>query len=711
MPNAYQPLAVAPADGGDLITRASGENVGPTNYTQKLDFRRVLDGEVRRGGTVVFSPNPDVDFSLQTRPTTDPITLIHGARKPNGKAAIIIGTREKLWRYFSFEDGNVYVASPVSEQVFDDGVYEDVSGQWLVIGEGFSTSGHRWEAVDVGGKTVFNNGVDLPVIYDLNWLKVRPIRELREQGVASVETIENYNGYLVAGNVKELTPAGLTEVMNGRNTGVATVGQSGYVATSAFAVFKASDVGKTLSWPLGDGDYSGKIVSFNNANSVVLDTINNLSPVSFAQIATQYGTVTTEESDRTQYRVLWSGYDDPENFGAATPVAGAVGSHNVVLPRSMASLKVGDEVVVTGGGTSGGDLITTVTLLSPPNYTVVTLADPLLTAVTVAENVIYKSTVVGSAAGSADLQDTNSAVLRLVELQGRLIVLKEDSIFLGQTTGIAASPFSFQKLYTGPKSLFYRWSVAKIDNTYLMFGGRYAFYSFDPSNVAPREHPKLELCKNLFNQTLTPDANVAYVSPLTQEVIFFDVGGVPSNRVCYDYVYETVSTSSLVITAGGSVYAPDNARMTTSREVMTLVGTANGYLLEASDTVYTRADTSGDPTLNELNYDSVLRGGLVSFGDEFNEKDLRSYVLYFGEITPPNVEIKFFGTRNAHETPTVLFTRVINSPIHKNLVNCFYRKNYFQDQLTISGATTGAKIVRRLFEASSIDSRSTIRTQ
>jgi hypothetical protein len=692
-----------------LITRASGENVGPTNYTSKLDFRRVLDGEVRRGGTVVFAPDPDEDFDLQTRITNTPITLIHGARKPNGKTAVIVGSATKLWRYFSFEDGNVYVAAPAGQQVFDVGVYEDVSGVWLVIGEGFSTSGHRWEAVDVGGKTVFNNGVDLPVIYDLDWLKVQPLRELREQGIACVETIENYNGYLVVGNIKELTAAGLTETMNGRSSGILTISQAGNTATASSAFFTSTDVGKTLFWPT-IAPFGGKITGYTSSTSVTLDTYNNVPATNYAQVATQYGTITTEAADRTQYRMLWSGYDDPENFGSASPVAGSVGSYTVNLPRSMASLKVGDSVVVTGGGASGGDLLTTVTLLDPPNYTVVTLADPLLTAVTVDENVIYKATAVGSAAGSADLQDTNSAILRLVELQGRLIVLKEDAIFLGQTTGVAASPFSFQKLYTGPKSLFYRWSVAKIDNTYLMFGGRYAFYSFDPSNVAPREHPKLELCKNLFNQTLTPDANVAYVSPLTQEVIFFDVGGAPSNRVCYDYVYETVSTSSLAVTAGGAVYVPDNTQMTTTRGIMTLVGTGNGYLLESSDSVYTRVDTSGSPTLTGLPYDSVLRGGLVSFGDEFNEKDLRSYVLYFGEVSPPTVEVKFYGTRNAHEAPAVLFTRSITSPGYKNLINCFFRKNYFQDQLTISGANTGAKIVRRLFEASSTDGRSTIRT-
>jgi hypothetical protein len=87
-------------------------------------------------------------------------------------------------------------------------------GTWLVIGSGFTTTNaHRWEAKNVGGYAIFNNGIDLPVSYHLNEFSVRPIHELREQGISFVGTIEEIAGILVCADIAEIVDSYLSIVM------------------------------------------------------------------------------------------------------------------------------------------------------------------------------------------------------------------------------------------------------------------------------------------------------------------------------------------------------------------------------------------------------------------------------------------------------------------------------------------------------------------
>lgn len=215
MPTPYQSFTVKPTHGGDLMTVPSAENPGLAHYTIKRDWRRVVDQEWQREGHIEFAPaeGEQAQQPFPNYPDVDePITLEHQLRAPNGRTAFIVGTPTTLYRFFT-EPGGVYEPG-----VYEDDVYASVGqGEWLVIGSGFSTAGHRWEAENIAGVAYFNNGVDLVQTYRAGDFEVYPHYELREQGIACVETIAEFNSTLFCADITEINSASIAAVMQATN--------------------------------------------------------------------------------------------------------------------------------------------------------------------------------------------------------------------------------------------------------------------------------------------------------------------------------------------------------------------------------------------------------------------------------------------------------------------------------------------------------------
>lgn len=702
----YQPVTVQPSQGGDLITRYSQENVSAANYVLKRDWRRVTDGEIRREGHIGFAPNGGADATAQSHPAAGEINLIHYSRRPNGQSAVIVGTRDSLYRYFSFDDGNTFAVG-----VYDVGVYEDLSSIWLRIGHNFGAQlttadqGHRWEAVDVAGKTVFNNGYDLPVVYDPGWLQVEPLTELREQGIAFVGTVGEFDGMLQLADVAELTPDGLTAVMAGR-TGTGNASQTSNLVTAVSNNFTLADVGSSIIFSSG---LKATITAWITNKVVTVDAVQVQSATTF-RVALLYGAVTDPTTySRTQYRIMWSDIGDPTSFGLAIGAAATAGLFTGTLTFPSFALQAGSQVVLTGAGLNGAALITTLLNIDRYNGNFV-LADKVLTTVTKTTSILQKYSSVASLSGNTDLQDDGSAILRVIDLQNRLIVLKGTTMFIGTFTGDATNPITFQKIYSGPSCIYWKWMLVKLNGTSLLYAGRNGFYTFDLSSLIPKEHAKLSLCQNVFfdqaTSTTAMDTSWAATNEVTNE-IWFGFASVTSDYViAYDYRYNTCSTIGFRYTAAATVNKPDSNLFTGDKLNWFLTGTHDGYIMQYSLTDI----AAGAWQRASSNYDSIVKSGLISYGDDFGEKDLRSYVIYFGTNEGnPDTEITVLGSRNASETPSTLFTKTLTGPVARNLISTYFRKNFFQDQIRVTGSSLNTKVVRRLFEIIPIDSKSTIR--
>lgn len=149
-----------------------------------------------------------------------PCTLQFELRNPDGKNCIICGSPSRLYRFFALETSEYFTSfgsnTPYIEETGPNTPYlVDQSGEWRLIGSGFSGYGHRWEAVAVNGYAVFNNGFDLPVLYRMSYWEVEPLYELREAGVAAVETIAQSSGVLLCTDITEIQDDHLADVMGG----------------------------------------------------------------------------------------------------------------------------------------------------------------------------------------------------------------------------------------------------------------------------------------------------------------------------------------------------------------------------------------------------------------------------------------------------------------------------------------------------------------
>lgn len=982
MPPPYQPVTVEPKQGGALNTQDSPEDVGAANYMVKRDWRRYFDAEIRREGDTLFQPSSG---SLNNQPypeTGTPITLVHTCRRANGQVATVVGTQTTLYRYFTFNDGNVYDNSYTS-------CYANESGDWYVIGKNFSTNGARWEAVDVAGYTIFNNGYDLPVAYDLSKRYVVPLYELREQGIASVGTITTFNGMLLCQDITNMTAAYTTTCLTGTSSVAITATQSGTTVVAGSAFFTSAMVGQYITYATG---FPARITAYTSSTHVTVDMAQNVAAALF-NVAILFGPAQDPlQTSRIRYQLINSDVGNPLAFGSLSAATVVQGSPRVTLNQPMYSLNVGDNVILTGAGldntaiqanivaidyinheyiyvdnlpvqttqsvtlgvsltASSGSLsyqwifngetlpgatastltISNVSIANAGNYNCViydgtgevssnvvalnvygTLQAPIIISqpisisvapgglagvnlniatfsvgvmsqspaggtpitnsyqwylnevpipgavgsvftintvlsdmagnyqcsvtnsigttqsdvatltvpppstwqtvsiVSITGNItvtngqpiimqigatgtpsvsynwekhvggfwisqsggngatftipcaissnagtyrcivsnstglytsgsltvtvnapstgpsfnangqtsisnanifapanvtVQKSTYPGSAISSQNLQDDGSAIIRSIDLRGTLVVFKETTIFIGTFTGTPGGPIAYQKIYSGPDCLYWKWMLTEVDGTYVIYATQKDFFTFDLTLLLPRKHPQLRNASSVFyGQGLLSsqqDQCFATTNELTREVWFLSPGG-PDYGLCFDYEWNTCSTLGGSYTAGATIDLPTASILNDPKRVFVMGdsgGTIRTYGLDTeTGSTFQRAG---------VNYNSTINSGYISFADEYGEKDLRAYMPFCRGTA--SFTVTLYGTPDVQESLTSLFAVTINTPGYQSLIPCFYRQNYYQDQIVVSGSANPCTIVRRLFDTSKIDSRGAIK--
>lgn len=182
--------------------------------------------------------------------SAEPINLIVQGVRPNGRIALVVGTRTTLFRYFP-NDGDPYVV----DGYWVDGYVDDVTAGWLKLGGGYSVDGSRWQSDTINGYLILNNAKDLPVTYRVEEFEVFPIYELREDGIVSVGRIRAFNTVLNCTDIRQfktdellpwMLPIGI-ELHSG-----ITAYQTGTTVTFSTPVATADDVGKFIEYEDGD---------------------------------------------------------------------------------------------------------------------------------------------------------------------------------------------------------------------------------------------------------------------------------------------------------------------------------------------------------------------------------------------------------------------------------------------------------------------------
>lgn len=598
------------------------------------------------------------------------------------------------------------------------------SGSWLEVGSGFSSfdpevssgcpaeeTAHRWEAVNINGYTIFNNGYDLPVTYNIKEFEVKPIYELREQGIAFVGTISEFNGMLLCSDVAEINTDYLDTVMNGADP---------------YGVFRDP-----------------------------------------------------QRYDRRKYRSLYSPIGEPRRWGAGVNGSINAGSTSLTIAWPVESFEVGDDITITGAGVASGDLETSIIAVSG---TTITVGNPAVTSVS--DQLVYKTTNAGLAPipGYYDLQDDGSGILRTTQLRQYAVALKQTSIFIGSYTGVSNDPIQWRRVYNGEDNLFWQWCMVNVRGEYLIFPSDKDFFVFTLSTQAPRPHPKLSLCRNLFFDYASVNNDLfASINGATQEAWFHVPDASGYKAVCYDYRYDSVSVADHDYLAADTVTKPNDGTTEGAVENFYVGGNADGELLlyglselqqpafgdkkeiysrggrstggtelsqtgttvtaalgvfEAGDvgkiiewdsgetatisgfTNSTTVTVDEDQTVSAdtafihgSDFTARLTFGWGDFNDAFNEKDIRSYLpLLASQSDNPPITVSLEAKETPNSPANLIGSVVLESPKTNGLIPLYHKAHSYRDKIVITGRV-GARLTGRVWEYVKIRTQSIVRRE
>ena len=231
----YKHITIHPSQGGALIGSTSDDIpltqntnflASSANYTEKMNFRREVDGELRREGWDLFNPSGN-DDAINSE---FPIRGLYQFTDVDGNPTLIACAGNKVLklqagdRRFAVDFSHapdVLNPDPEKEYATVDGQdapepslpsvdYFNNDGEDFTWEEIFTFANHmdakesdgtykdpyeggayRWEFAEVKNHLIINNGIDLPIIYagGNSYPQAYPLYGLRENGVMAVGTI------------------------------------------------------------------------------------------------------------------------------------------------------------------------------------------------------------------------------------------------------------------------------------------------------------------------------------------------------------------------------------------------------------------------------------------------------------------------------------------------------------------------------------------
>lgn len=672
-----------------------------------------------------------------------------------------------------FEDAEIGT-SYFEREGFDVPYFTTETGSWKLIGSGFSPLGHRWEALNLNGYTVLNNGVDLPMTYRVEEDSVFPIYELRENGIAYCGTIAMLNDILLLGDVTQIDEDRIATVLSHTSSGAITGSQvgatfsgtitgtqsAGAVIVSSSAIFNVGMVGSLIQFSNG---WTGTIAAYTNPTHVtlvedasalaalnltfyIIDPAASYTVVASANIFTadmvglklywatgEYRTITAYVSattvtvdaytaiaaglfeienpeayaaysdsrylSRFQYRILWGIPSEPRRFAAVFEGSMEEWTSVLRVTTIARSLTAGMQVVVTGAGLNGSNMVATILSQSANGKEFV--LDTQAT-ITVTEASVTALDAVGAIAAYDDLDEDSTAIIRMMELQGVLVIYKDHSIYLGQYVGQTPTIFDFRRRYSGFNTPFYRWTLAKSEDMNAhVYAGRNSFFRFDLARQSPQE-VWIEQ-RNQFYDTASPADNemtFAADNQVTRELFFCQ----PEATLCYDYLFGTFSTSSALYSAAESVQKPLQGLLIESAEYWFVCGTKGGVVLQYGKADVPQPQWGGRTAIYHRTgsaYEAVLQGGL--FGHPKDQIELHSYEPGVSSLSYPTsaqVNVRIYGYANPSQNGDLLLDETLTVPDTENFLPCLFLANFFQDRLTVQVLDTPINLSMRAIETS-----------
>lgn len=613
----YKHVTIHPAQGGALIGSASDDVPitkdtnylsSSANYTEKLNFRRETDGELRREGWELFDPTGARTAEWGNSITFDaldskyPIRAIYQFQGDNGTPVLIAIAGPKVWRLFV--DDAIYSTNTESEPYATDArgseywadtnddfywkeIYEfkhfiDAQDSFGNILSPRNGGAYKWEIVDVQNHCIINNGVDLPVVYKTSYERAVPLYSLRENGVISVGTISSYQDRLFCGD--------LTTVTNG---------------------------------------YDILFTQFEDPYGWVYDDPN------FDQI----------EVERYQYRMMYSAEGEPKLFNTGIISGDAVVMESGGLPGTLAVTEEGRyEFNPTYNFQIGGDgsmyqMYKNGAFQGSEAYTVhmtdtIKTVDEKLDSLEISGIFLstYKSDALSvylpflfggaatleyrlvnakeehitfvdpataqplstgtytvvlrpyaeqlrSPAAVREFSQDGSRILKMKELSDKLVAYRDTGFFFISKTNSTENPFAIEPRYTGGRVADFRHTITLVNGDTHVFMGNSGIYSINRSSSEPQPVKMFELGPPFWQYVPTDLSEFVYSedNPVTREIFINCPNGFITNSqgeyideknykvdspklkwgvIAYDYIQGTLSEIDASFTSCAFIRRP-----------------------------------------------------------------------------------------------------------------------------------------------------------
>ena len=392
-----------------------------------------------------------------------------------------------------------------------------------------------------------------------------------------------------------------------------------------------------------------------------------------------YGLVDDSLVNHIPYRIIWGEPAAPTNWAPVFNVTMASASATITLPFPSAVFVQGvTRVAVINGGPNGGTLGGDTA--NPDGILVTGVAGAVLTlaVATSAVGNTYPRTVsltrwadTSALSGYIDIQGNASHITCAKPLQGLMVVYRQRGIYVGRYTGNADEPFQFSERPDSFSVPAYPDAVASVAGEYHVYPAKGGFfYAFDGVN-APSLFAPLNDCANLIMDGLTPSSTLwAVEQPLTKETWFCRA----DRTLCFDHETKTVSEIDAAFGAAALVARPG--------------WEDDWFIMAQGSTLYTYGRINDVATTflrDGVNPGGRLVWGRAAFGDVFNEKMLRSYLMLFGSgQTAVPMRLKLFGAFSSSSAREALLDEVIPDPtVDGGMIPTAYQSVYFQDELHI----------------------------
>ena len=484
---------------------------------------------------------------------------------------------------------------------------------------------------------------------------------------------------------------------------------SDYTVFCSSAIFTSASVGRKLFPTSGGYRLVTGIVPWGAGKMVSTNSYRPLTAQLFElENVTSYGRFDAGKVSRIQYRVLYPAIPgNPRRFAAGMYGSMSQGYDTLTLDYPIKSLEQGSDLLIPGAGIDGTNLTSTIIHISEDHKTLI--MDQLASTSITSELVRFADSV-DSMVGFEDLSEDSSPIVKMLGLQGRLVIYKRSRIYVAAYTGRTTAPFEFRDIATHYTPA-YRNTVISVAGGYHLYAGEDRFYKFDLNSQAPEIMPVMEAASDLFysKAAIERDNDIyAANNEVTGEVfIQFPTEG-ETKGICLDYRHMTVSETGAAFSAMATVEKPSDISGGDRRPMWCVGGTAAGTIVLYGATNAGNALWGGltrHYTRLGQNYRSVLAGGL--FGVPFQEISITGYLLESASQSSreqSGFTVNFYGYRNAVEPARTLGTATKIQP--GNFIPAHFLTHYIQDEIVIDGVNNPFRIASRTIEYRPVKSRS-----